>query len=638
MNPNLEKFPKKPMALPQWVAYRHDKKPVNPMTGELAEADNPATWGTLEQALKYYEAHKDNGIAGIGYEFSYYDPYTGLDWDDCRDSETGQLKYCAQVLIDYLSSYGEVSPSKTGIHVFVEGKIPIGEGNQKPLNCGGKVEVYRVDRYFTVTGAHLDGTPTTIEDRDKELKAFHAQVIARPKPAAKTPGPAPILTFSDSEILIKFQSAKNGGKFSQLFRGDWQGAGFKSQSEAELSFCDMVGFYTQDPEQIDRLYRASALNRDKWDRPTAGSTYGAKTIGRALDGLTETYQGPMSRPQVVPSPSPKAEQEAHKTPPQAEKPEVILELSEFLKTSIAPRKTYLMPWIWEALIAMVSAWRGVGKSAFLMALINALSRWEGFGPWGTIEAVPCLYFDAEMTMQDTLERFKSIYSETTTRENLFIYSDHLSTSLGMPAANLLDEKWRAWMKDELVKRKIKLWVLDNIGAVTPGIDENAIKEWSPINRWLLDLRFAGISTILIHHEGKGGSQRGTSGREDNLDISISLKRPQDYRPEDGARFICHFEKARIRQQDLHLITDTEFQMETDPEGKTLWTWKNVKQDNKARVLKMLDEGISRKEIAETLGITGGRVSQIKAEAVKEGWITEDGKLTQTGYTYLSGPN
>jgi putative DNA primase/helicase len=117
-------------------------------------------------------------------------------------------------------------------------------------------------------------------------------------------------------------------------------------------------------------------------------------------------------------------------------------------------------------------------------------------------------------------------------------------------------------------------------------------------------------------------------------MSISLKRPPDYRPEDGARFICHFEKARIRQSELHLVADTEFQMQVDPDGKTVWTFANVQQENKARVLKMLDEGMPRKEIAQVLGITGPRVSQIKTEAVKGGLITEAGKLTQSGYCYL----
>jgi hypothetical protein len=75
-------------------------------------------------------------------------------------------------------------------------------------------------------------------------------------------------------------------------------------------------------------------------------------------------------------------------------------------------------------------------------------------------------------------------------------------------------------------------------------------------------------------------------------------------------------------------------MQQDPEGKTVWTWKNVKQESKAQALKMLDEGIPRKDIAQILGITGPRVSLIKSEAAKDSLITEAGKLTQTGYEYL----
>jgi hypothetical protein len=314
--------------------------------------------------------------------------------------------------------------------------------------------------------------------------------------------------------------------------------------------------------------------------------------------------------------------------------EAIIELSEFLKIDLPQRQTFLDPWFKEASINMISGWRGVGKTACAMGLGSAISRGDPFGPWQIITPAPCLYFDAEMTQQDTTERFAGLFTDGTQKESLFILSDHYCNLLGMPRADLLDENWRSWLKDELIRRGIKVWVLDNIGAVTSGIDENSREAWSPINRWFLDLRFAGISTVLLHHEGKTGSQRGTSAREDNLDISISLKRPQDYRPEDGARFICHFEKARVRQADLHLLADTEFQMQTDPEGKTIWTWKNVKQENKAMVLKMLNEGTAAKEIAAALGITAARVSQIRKEGVRDGLITEAGKFTQTGFEWL----
>ncbi|MFZ0052357.1 MAG: DnaB-like helicase N-terminal domain-containing protein, partial [Desulfobaccales bacterium] len=256
----------------------------------------------------------------------------------------------------------------------------------------------------------------------------------------------------------------------------------------------------------------------------------------------------------------------------------ILEVSEFIIKETPERQIYLDPWLKEATINLVTAWRGIGKSNFIIAILMAVSRGESFGPWQISSSVPSLYFDGEMVQQDTIESFSSLFKETGERKNLFIYSDHYCNLLGLPPANLLDENWRHWMKDVLVERGIKLWALDNIASATPGMDEDSREAWGPINRWLLGLRFAGISTILVHHEGKTGLQRGTSGREDNLDFSISLKRPRDYRPEDGARFICHFEKARITRKDLHRLVDLEFQMD-ELDGKTIWTYRNLKKES-----------------------------------------------------------
>jgi replicative DNA helicase len=90
--------------------------------------------------------------------------------------------------------------------------------------------------------------------------------------------------------------------------------------------------------------------------------------------------------------------------------EAILELSEFLKKDPPQRQTYLEPWLKEASINMVTGWRGVGKSGFAMGLVSAISSGEPFGPWPIITPAPSLYFDAEMTQQDTTERFASLFT------------------------------------------------------------------------------------------------------------------------------------------------------------------------------------------------------------------------------------
>jgi hypothetical protein len=140
---------------------------------------------------------------------------------------------------------------------------------------------------------------------------------------------------------------------------------------------------------------------------------------------------------------------------------------------------------------------------------------------------------------------------------------------------------------------------------------------------------------MLHHVSKEGSQRGTSAREDNLDISILLKMPNDYTPEDGCRFICHFSKARIATKDLPLISDTEFKLVEQDSGHLTWEWKNVKKERKKEILKMLDDGLDYETITKNLGITKGYISRIRKDALSQGLITPEGKLTGPGSLYVS---
>jgi hypothetical protein len=314
--------------------------------------------------------------------------------------------------------------------------------------------------------------------------------------------------------------------------------------------------------------------------------------------------------------------------------QAVRTLDEFLDTKLPDRKIYLLPWLMEASIIMIYAARGTGKTMLAMALLTAITSGKAFGPWEIMEPVPCLYLDGEMVPQDTAQRLAG-FRAGEQKKDFMVYSGALASQLGIPQANLLDEKWRSSMKDILLSQGVKVWVVDNIASLAPGIDENSKQDWDPINRFFIDLRFAGITTIFLHHESKDGKQRGTSGREDNLDFSIQLVKPSNYFREDGAKFIVKFQKARLRQADLHLIADTEFALETAEDGVYFWTYASVKKQAKKEVLKMLDAGMAAKDIALELELTRGRVSQIKSEAIKEGLLTEAGKLTQTGMVYVS---
>jgi len=190
------------------------------------------------------------------------------------------------------------------------------------------------------------------------------------------------------------------------------------------------------------------------------------------------------------------------------------------------------------------------------------------------------------------------------------------------------------MKEILVNHNVRLWVADNLASLAPGMDENSKQSYDPINQWLLELRFAGISTILLHHTGKGGDQRGTSAKEDNIDCSVYLRRPPDYSVEDGCKFVVSFRKSRVRTADAHLIADTQFQLTEDTDGKLVWTVGNPKRETRAEILRLINEGSRQKDVVDYLGVDKGYVSRVVKQATRDNLLTVKGKLTEHGWCQI----
>lgn len=169
---NLDKieFDKIPPPLrdcPQWVLWsiaerdgKQTKLPVQ-ASGQMAKSNDPATWTDFDTAA---ERCAIGNFAGVGFMFSADDPFCGIDLDGCRDPETGIVADWAREIILHFKSYGEISPSKTGVKIFCEGQSPFATGRKMllpdaPKVCGKEpaIEVYDRLRYFAVTGWRVKG-------------------------------------------------------------------------------------------------------------------------------------------------------------------------------------------------------------------------------------------------------------------------------------------------------------------------------------------------------------------------------------------------------------------------------------------------------------------------------------------------
>jgi hypothetical protein len=109
--------------------------------------------------------------------------------------------------------------------------------------------------------------------------------------------------MDDEQVLLRVRNAQNGDKFRTLFDdGNIAAYHHGNHDHADMGLCSMLAFYTQSAEQLDRLFRRSALMRPYWDARQGTQTYGARTIAHALERTTARWGTRPARPRGSPAP------------------------------------------------------------------------------------------------------------------------------------------------------------------------------------------------------------------------------------------------------------------------------------------------------------------------------------------------
>lgn len=558
-------IPQELKALPQWVLWRYEerngKKTKVPyqVSGQKAESNDPSTWAAFDRVLAAMPNYD-----GVGVMFG--NGLAGVDLDHHIDAQ-GQLSPFAKDIITRLDSYTELSPSGMGIHILYFGTLP--PGRRRKDEHG--IEMYSAGRFFTVTGNHLAGTPSTVNNRTKEITQLHREIFGEyTAPAPRKPSEPNSL--DDAALIEKARNANNGGKFAALWAGDCRDYN-SDRSRADLALCSTLAFWTGgDTGRIDRLFRSSGLMRDKWDERHSGSgaTYGEMTIEKSLQGVD--FYSPTPRANGNGSATPAepyypADWDAFVQPPAEEiitpptpTPQDKPAAERFRIHTAAEALEPLEPIKWRvkdlieagSVVAFIGD-AGSGKTYMLLDMAVAIANGEPY--WGDFEInnhCPVLIIDEESGDRRMKRRLSYVMKAHNAGPDLPLYY------VSLARFDIRNPEDINTLQMLIEQTKAGLVIIDAFMDVIPGADENSSKDMQP---GLLALgllaKTTDASVLPIHHTNKAGGYRGSTAIKGSVDGMYIIEKAADSsvvevktekaRDTKGARFtmIAHFHSNPI---------------------------------------------------------------------------------------------
>lgn len=292
--------------LPNWVGFRlswvTDKQgkrklrkvpvdgaiPNDSKNGKTKAVDTWRSFAAAQQLLARGAAHV------LGFALPSDQSITGIDLDHCLRAGDTLAAWAEPIVARFAGhTYIEVTPSGEGLRIYVHAHKP-GTECKRVLDAAsdGAVELYDHARFFTVTGHAYQDAPLVLAALPDEVAALYDELFPAPparvaSPHASANAPEATRAMDDEELLTHARNAKNGSHFRALFdAGDLTAYG-GDHSAADLALCSILAFWSgPDRDRIDRLFRRSALMRDKWER----EDYRNATIGEALAKRTEFYE------------------------------------------------------------------------------------------------------------------------------------------------------------------------------------------------------------------------------------------------------------------------------------------------------------------------------------------------------------
>ena len=292
---NYEDIPYELKKEERWCLYKiiqrdgkNTKLPLKP-NGKSAISNDKTTWFSYEACIAAL-----NRNIGDGLGFMLGDGYIGIDIDKVSDDimEYSMDYHANSMTADFLreiSTYAEISPSKTGLHFIGKGEVP---GERKRYK---NLEIYDKDRFFTVTGNVIkDRDRNKVINIDSELKPLYEKYMPKINKISAENKISPTLTFykNNQDILDKLfyrgYFSYTGEDLRQIYYGNYESY-FNSQSEADFFMLQRLLYYTADVEQSISIMENSGLKREKWYKRRGATDYIHYIANKAIASINQFY-------------------------------------------------------------------------------------------------------------------------------------------------------------------------------------------------------------------------------------------------------------------------------------------------------------------------------------------------------------
>ncbi|WP_457300521.1 AAA family ATPase [Phyllobacterium sp. P5_D12] len=290
-----------------------------------------------------------------------------------------------------------------------------------------------------------------------------------------------------------------------------------------------------------------------------------------------------------------------------------------------PREFAINPWLKTGESGLIWAASGVGKTWFTLTLALAMAGGGTVADWKVERPRKVLIVDGEMNTGDLGDRLASLVISgavggldvAKARENIFV----MPRQYQIPHTefyDITDPDAQSRILSRMDAFGADVVIIDNLTTCADGLsDENDAAAFRSVMAFLLLMKQAGKTALLVHHANKAGTDaRGSTALETTFEVKVGLRKAPEAEP-GKASFTLDF--GKFRGKGNASIGKQKWTLEAAG-----WTVEMDESAERQRYVALVQslKFTSQADLAKHLGVNKMAVSRMIKRAVAHGEITD----------------